>query len=73
MKFDSNTFNGSIKMYKSKDRLRYCNRHFKGTKTSPYRNEREGHLLAVITSKTDDMICFILFSSCSSVLLFFFS
>lgn len=72
MKFDSNTFNGSIKTHKSED-LRYCNRHFTGTKTSQYGNEREGHLLAVMTSKTDDMIyvlCCILFSSRSSVLLF---
>jgi hypothetical protein len=58
MKFDSNTFNGSIKTEKNTDRLRYYNSHSKGAKTSPYGKEREGHLLAVMTSKTDNMIYF---------------
>lgn len=72
MKFDSNAFNGSIKMQKSEDRPRYCNRHFSGTRRIPYGNEREGHLLAVITSKTQhDISCCVLFSSRSSILLFF--
>ena len=56
MKFDSNTFNCSIKMKKSTDRLRYFNRHYTGTRRSSYGKGREGHLLAVQTSKTDNMI-----------------